>query len=117
MDDLDYLDFRWKWTMSARMIERRRGLVDDLERIAAGCVQERPTTMMTSWSCVTRAAPCLVGNAFGHPEIGEGRRSVTSEVFYIDPNRRFARTLSRWYELGSYEPPEAIPGMSSIRGH
>lgn len=117
MDDLDSLESRWKWSTAAKTIERLRRLADDLEAVADGSIPERPTAVMSSWSFAARPVPCLVGNAFGHPKIEDGRRAFTSEVFYVDPRRRLARTLSRWYRLGSYEPLEAIPGISSGQDH
>lgn len=117
MDEFDSLESRWKWSTAANTIERLRSLADDLEALAKGWLPDGPTAVMTSWSYATRAAPCLVGNAFGHPKIDDNRRAFTSEVFYIDPSRRLARTLSRWYRLGTYEPLDAIPGISSVRDH
>jgi hypothetical protein len=107
MDEMASLESRWRWSTSSSTIGRLRALADDLEAVALGRSEPHPTTLVTSWSFATRAAPCLVGNAFGHPSIGDGRRAITSEVYYVDPTRRLARTLSRWYRLGSYEPPDA----------
>ncbi len=115
MGEFDSLESRWRWSTTARTIERLRTLADDLEAVADGRVAERPiTTLMNSWSFATRPAPCLVGHAFGHPSIDDGRRALTSEVYYVDPSLRLARTLSRWYKLGSYEPPEAGSRISSV---
>ncbi len=114
MGEFDSLESRWKWSTAARTIERLRRLADDLEAVAnGGVVSKRPTALMRSWSFATRPAPCLAGHAFGHPNIGDGRRALTSEVYYVDPGRRLARTLSRWYELDSYEQPEAGDGRMS----
>nr|WP_245893353.1 hypothetical protein [Devosia naphthalenivorans] len=44
---------------------------------------------------------------FNHPDIGDGRSAVTSELFAIDPGRRWVRTLSRFYELG----PVTLQGL------
>jgi hypothetical protein len=117
MSEFDSLDARWRWSTAASTIERLRSLADDLEALSARQVAEQEIPLITSWSFATRAAPCLVGNAFGHPKIDDGRRVFTSEVYYVDPSRRLARTLSRWYRLSSHEPLEAIPGISSIRDH
>lgn len=112
MNELDALEARWRWSTSAVTIERLRKLADDLEAIADGSVPDRPAALITSWDFASRQAPCLVGNTFGHPKIDDGRRAITSEVFYVDPGRCLARTLSRWYRLGPREPLEAIPGIS-----
>ncbi|MGO6808806.1 hypothetical protein ACCS61_14770 [Rhizobium ruizarguesonis] len=108
MSDFDLLDMRWKWSTAPSTIERLRSLADDLEAVTDGWVAERATTVLASWSYATRATPCLIGNTFGHPKIEDGRRAFTSDVYYVDPSRRLARTLSRWYKLGSYEPLEAV---------
>jgi hypothetical protein len=117
MDEFDLLEPRWRWSTEASTIERLRSLADDLEAVSAGLVAERPSAVITSWSFATRPAPCLVGNTFGHPKIDDGRRAITSEVYYVDPNRRLARTLSRWYGLGSDGPLEATAGISSVQAH
>jgi hypothetical protein len=114
MDEFGSLESRWKWSTAARTVGRLRSLADDLEAVANGQVAEHPPALMTSWSFATRAAPCLVGHTFGHPNIDDGRRAYTSEVYYVDPSRRLARTLSRWYRLGSSEPPEAGDGALSV---
>lgn len=106
MEGFESLEARWRWSSSAKTIKRLRGLADDLEALSDGKVPDQVTTLLTSWAFATRAAPCLMGHAFGHPNIDDGRRAITSEVYYVDPDRRLARTLSRWYRLGSYEPPE-----------
>ncbi|PDT09998.1 hypothetical protein CO655_15490 [Rhizobium sp. M1] len=106
MSQFDLLEARWRWSTASRTIGRLRSLADDLEALADGWLPERSTALMTSWAFATRAAPCLVGHAFGHPSIDDGRRALTSEVYYVDPSRRLARTLSRWYQLGTYDPPE-----------
>ncbi|TAZ15428.1 hypothetical protein ELH81_15765 [Rhizobium leguminosarum] len=117
MTEFDSLAARWRWSTAANTIERLRCLADDLEAVAEGRVPDRPDTLMTTWAFATRQAPCIIGNSFGHPKIDEGRRAFISEVYYVDPDRRLARTLSRWYRLGSHNPLEAIPGISSIRDH
>lgn len=105
MNEVDPFEARWKWSTAARTTERLRSLADDLETISEGVVVRPPTALLTSWSFATRASPCLIGHAFGHPNIDDGRRAYTSEIYYVDPSRRLARTLSRWYQLGTYEPP------------
>ncbi|ASY62555.1 hypothetical protein SJ05684_c10990 [Sinorhizobium sojae CCBAU 05684] len=43
----------------------------------------------------------LTGIVQGHPRIDDGRRVVTSQLFYLDPNLGIARTMNRWYRLGA----------------
>ncbi|WP_430254853.1 DUF6634 family protein [Neorhizobium sp. DAR64872/K0K18] len=50
-----------------------------------------------------RTIPCLAGQISNHPLLRDGKSSVTSQIFYMDPHKRAARTFSRWYRLGSLE--------------
>lgn len=43
---------------------------------------------------------CLSGHVSGHPELLDGRLIRTSAVAKLDPNGRWARTVSRFYRLG-----------------
>ncbi|MBY3355156.1 hypothetical protein HFN96_31230 [Rhizobium laguerreae] len=56
--------------------------------------------VMDQWKVGTREVPCLLGNAFAHPNIFDGSPSMSSELFYLDVDGGIARTLSRWYRLG-----------------
>lgn len=42
---------------------------------------------------------CLVGIIAGHPDLADGKTAYTSLLLALDPNGRWARTLSRWYQL------------------
>lgn len=57
--------------------------------------------MIDGWKVSRREVPCLLGSAFGHPKIIDGHASISSELFYFDPDHRIARTMSRWYRLGT----------------
>jgi hypothetical protein len=50
---------------------------------------------------VHRTIPCLAGLVSNHPFVSDGRQAVTSQIFYMDPHMRAARTLNRWYRLGN----------------
>ena len=63
--------------------------------------------LLNCWSPTTRLAPALFGLAAGHPRIGNNRATLTSEVFAIDADRRWARSWSRWYALGNALPANA----------
>lgn len=86
-------------------------LADDLLELAAGRhptsdqLQDAPA--LRSWSFDRRHRPCLKGMIYDHPLIGQGRIGITSEIYAIDPERRWVRTLSRYYELG----PAILHGM------
>lgn len=62
--------------------------------------------MIDSWKVGKRAVPCLLGNAFGHPTIVDGGASISSELFYCDPERGITRTLSRWCRLDAPSHPK-----------
>lgn len=79
-------------------------LSHDLAELAAGRYPSpdhlRHAPVLRSWSFDQRPRPCLKGMIYDHPLIGQGRNGVTSEIYAIDPGRRWVRTLSRYYELG-----------------
>ncbi|WP_074471579.1 DUF6634 family protein [Bosea sp. BIWAKO-01] len=86
-----------------REVERLRRLADDLEAVAAGTYTTRlsaPT--IDRWWVGTRAERCLIGEVSEHPELpGIGRPIATSGLFFLDAQRGWARTISRWYRLGA----------------
>lgn len=49
-------------------------------------------------------APLLLGRVTGHPVLREGARARTSPLFQIAPDRSWARTRSRVYELRDHFP-------------
>lgn len=81
-----------------------RNLADDLESIPDN-LEALPAVAINSWALVQRPVPCLMGRTLGHPSIGDGRPALSSELFYFDPQRGVARTLSRWYRLGTSVDP------------
>lgn len=83
-------------------------LVDDLSDIAAGT---RPTNLDTDRAIVLRdfrlsaiPLPCLVGYAENHPRLGS-KIITTSQLFAMDPEGKWARTLSRFYRLERFDSP------------
>lgn len=89
----------------ARRAARYRALAEDLDRIARG---EHPTAddlrdapILFEWGLRLHPGPFLVGIVFGHPYIDDGATCNTSELLTLDPNGGYARTLSRFYRLGS----------------
>ena len=82
-----------------------RRLAEDLERMT----MFRPRTELNgaphieNWRFCTRATACLVGIVHDHPKLPGERTIVTSELFALDPlpERRWARTLNRFYVLGT----------------
>jgi hypothetical protein len=51
------------------------------------------------WALATRSMVSLVGSAAGHPRLGDGMVRTT-EIWAIDTQAGWARTLSRLYVLG-----------------
>lgn len=77
----------------------------DLERLESG-LQPGPEDLVAApllrrWGVVQRPCFALQGRTYGHPAIDDGRIAVASEVFAIDRRKGWARTLSRYYSLGS----------------
>lgn len=82
-----------------------KSLVSDLERILQGDYPDErelnDAPMITNWKLSSRAATCLEGVLFDHPMLGNiVPNGLTSEVWLIDLDRRYARTFSRFYRLG-----------------
>lgn len=93
--------------------ETLRALADDLERIADG---GGPTAedlahapVLEQWESAARITRCLVGVVGGHPNLPPGKQVRTSEVYATD-GRSWARTLSRFYVLGS--PRQDLPSAN-----
>ena len=84
-------------------------LAADLRGLAAGSLPSpgrlREAPHLRRWGFAPRSALCLAGTAYGHPRIVDGRECVTSEIFAIARDRSWARTLSRYYQLG---PPKVF---------
>lgn len=92
------------------MINRLRRLADDLER---ACNGEHPdkyeierAPVLEAWQYGYRPEMCLYGKVSGHPDIMDGRLDRTSGLWLISREFGYARTLSRFYALGS---PNADP--------
>ena len=87
-------------------------LVADFEKIGRGIPPEHlagDAPILDRWIGAQRAIPCLVGLSSGHPILsGEARPITTSDLWLLSKDRRWARTMSRWYRLGH-------PGGSSWR--
>lgn len=86
-------------------LNRIRALAADMERIGQGTPVEElvggPSPLLDQWSISERPAGCLVGLASGHPLLaGEDRPIMTSDLWLVSADLKWARTLSRWYRLG-----------------
>lgn len=81
-----------------------KALVADMEAVRFGrteTVLPEAAPHLEQWHVAQRAAVCLVGSSSGHPLLpGVGRQIATSDLWLLSSDRRWARTLSRWYRLG-----------------
>ncbi|WP_411507829.1 DUF6634 family protein [Brucella anthropi] len=87
------------------MISKLHQLIDDLKMLRDSkkpdheILDDSPT--LYDWNQTTRPAACLEGLVQEHPLLGRNRLIITSDLYYLDPEMRFARTLSRFYRLGN----------------
>lgn len=83
-----------------------RALADDLERLAMFQPRAELDGVPTlhNWSPTHRHVNALNGFVEGHPILGH-RFATTSEIYAIDLERRWVRTLSRFYRLGDALAP------------
>ena len=79
-------------------------LAADLRKLAAGQLPDpvalSGSPLLHGWGATRKPVACLTGKVYGHPKLEDGRVAVTSEVFAIDRDQRWVRTISRFYELG-----------------
>lgn len=78
-------------------------LLDDLHRYAEGLLGDdalADAPLLQSYKFVVGPAYALGGIVSGHPRIADGREIVSSQLFFLDPERSVARTRNRWYRLG-----------------
>jgi hypothetical protein len=91
--------------------ELLEALAADLRRLAAGHIPtpadlaEAP--VLRDWSTLLRSCMALAGSVEGHPTIADHRPAITSELFAIDSDRLWARTMSRFYRLENRKPAGA----------
>lgn len=85
----------------ARRLER---LAQDLRAVAEGaapCPEDLETApVIDGWVFGERSMTTMIGTLIGHPRLPDGPVHTT-EIWAIDPHRRWARTLSRYYVLGA----------------
>jgi hypothetical protein len=91
---------KWLGSPPIVLLPRLRSLLADLEQLALPGSSPVPNEAVNIRNCViaSRAVPCLMGEMTGHPTIKNGP-GITSELFYLDRQRKLARTLSRWYRF------------------
>lgn len=91
---------KWLGTPPFVILPRLRSLLADLEQLAMPGSYPTPADAVSIQDCmlVSRSVPCLMGVFGGHPSIQNGP-GITSELFFLDRERKLARTLSRWYRF------------------
>lgn len=94
----DTSSIAWFGMTRAELVSRMRQLAHELEETSLNANQ--PITRIDQWAVAQRAVPCLIGIPTSHPRIPDGEPLFSSELYYLDPGRRIARTFSRWYQLG-----------------
>lgn len=88
-------------------------LAVDLRSAAAGDFSRiRSTAELHYWSMALRTVPILTGYGVGHPTVRPGE-TFTSQLFFIDEDAGWARTMSRWYRLGPRADRETAPSFEA----
>lgn len=93
-----------------KQLELHKSLAKDIAAIISGT---RPTRaelesapLLQRYRFVPRSVPSAVGYGIGHPRLPDGPVK-TSQIFVLDPDLRWIRTLSRFYRLGAQMPGAA----------
>jgi hypothetical protein len=99
---------------TVELTARLRQLADDLDRIRMGGTPSKTelavAPLITEWKvALTPMGISLIGFASGHPALGS-RRIVTSPLWVVDPDLRWARSMSRFYRLGE----RAFPAPANL---
>lgn len=105
-DSADSVFHGWFRMSPASLAARLRSLADDLEALDSFDGTRVAAVVLDNWAVARRAVPCLIGCPTGHPKIEDGSPLFSSELFYLDEERGFARSLSRWYRLGRPVEPD-----------
>jgi hypothetical protein len=92
-------------TFNPRVSLALRSLAADLEAYGEG---QEPSPdelavapLVEDWRLGQRVATAVHGTTFDHPVLLGPRNIATSELYFLDPALRWARTFSRVYRLGS----------------
>lgn len=90
-------------------IAKLQTLLDDLKALRAGkypspsILSNAP--LLDDYSIVSRGIAALSGDVTGHPAIsGNNEPMLSSPLFVVLKDIGAARTLSRWYRLGTRAP-------------
>lgn len=87
-----------------------RRVLHDLEDLHTGKLDtaEILTTapLLEDYRLVLGWCHAMKGVVTGHPLLPDGNEVVTSQLIYMNPDIGLARTLSRWYRLGTLRPKQ-----------
>jgi len=103
----DSVNFFEPWLIddTRGLAQRHLDLSEDLSLIESGFgpIPEDflETAHLDEWGVTRRTFTALEGTVSGHPELPIGDWIKTSELMAFGPERRWARTLSRYYTLGA----------------
>jgi len=92
------LTFRW---IDNHTVEQ---LLEDLHKARSGnfdVSQLKDAPQLERYKAVIGHAYALTGIVSGHPRLADGKKIVTSQLFYLDPERGIARTMNNWYRLSN----------------
>lgn len=85
-----------------------RRLLRDLEQLEAGALDTADilakAPLLEDHRLALGWCHALKGIVTGHPLLPDGGEIVTSQLMYMNPDMGLARTLSRWYRLGTPRP-------------
>lgn len=84
------------------LVEKLKGLAHDIERLQEpGFLKGlKPNTIVTDWYVAPYVGSHLRGLVSRHPILDDGPFE-SSELWYINEDLKVARTLSRWFRLGT----------------
>ena len=89
--------------------EDAQRLFTDLRSVEAGISQSlslHSAPVLEAHQMYSHRTACLSGYVFGHPSLGDGSEIMTSQLMYMDTEAGIARTLNRWYRLGTPWPKQ-----------
>ena len=82
-----------------------RRVLGDLAQLEAGTLDTTQilatAPLLDRYKLVLGWSHAMGGIVTGHPLLPDGREIVTSQLMYLDPAMGLARTLSRWYRVGT----------------
>lgn len=94
----------YDYYQAIEVVQRLRAMCDDVDAVLAGLPPTERllarAPLLTGWEAAPYEAICLIGQVSGHPLIDDGPLR-SSQVYMIDPDQRWARTISRFYRLGT----------------